>query len=115
MYVHVPRSIGSSFEWMGAPTLRCLTCLGKFGPVHSELRCATCLLVCRIQGALLSEHILSEDLPLVVSGIRQAKPSLEKHLQILERTRKTSSSGGRGKRKYWTGVIFHEEEGLGDP
>ena len=74
--------------------------------------------MCRIQGALLSEHILPEDLPLVAPGIRQAKPSLEKHLQILERTRKTSSSGGsggRGKRKYWTGVIFHEEEGPGDP
>lgn len=69
----------------------------------------------QIQGALLSEHILPEDLPLVVPGIRQAKPSLEKHLPILERTRKTSSSGGRGKRKYWTGVIFHEEEGPGDP
>lgn len=41
---------------MGDSGLRCQTCLGKFGPVVGELRCALCSLLARYQTLLLSDR-----------------------------------------------------------
>eukprot|EP00435_Cladocopium_sp_Y103_P022074 s1645_g5.t1 len=80
---------------MGEPSLRCLTCHGKFGPLHSELRCHTCVLLYRIQGALLSEHFDAKDLDLVIPELKQ---TYYRVLELADSRRRSKLGGSESPR-----------------
>lgn len=59
---------------MGEPSLWCLSCSGKIGPVVADQRCATsCTLVC-LHDLLHSDHFCLADLPLVLPELRGSAP-----------------------------------------
>lgn len=78
---------------MGESSLRCITCLGKFGPATSELRCNLCVTLFRLQCLLVSEHFPADQVDVVYPEIRGA---YIRALEVVDVQRPRASQGGEG-------------------
>ena len=65
-------AVSDQANWMGDPGLRCLTCLGKFGPPVGDLRCEFCVLLYRLQDLVVSERFPQTGIKFVTPDLRGA-------------------------------------------
>lgn len=76
---------------MGEGALRCLNCLGKFGPATTELRCNICVTIFRLQSLLVSDHFPADHIDIVYPEIRGA---YLKALEVADVQRARTLPGG---------------------